>query len=80
MPAFVLPGSSQGAGQSQGEEQNTKPKPQGFPYKLVWFEKRKKKKKNPRGASWAGMVFLSAVTWMDPDPRAGALSKGKNKF
>lgn len=26
------------------------------------------------------MAFLSAATWMDPASRAGALSKGKNKF
>lgn len=50
--AFLLPGSSKGAGQLEGEKQNRKPKPQGFSYKLVGFEKDKEIPEEPLGLKW----------------------------
>lgn len=51
----------------------------GFPINCCGL-KRGKKNKIPEGPLGLEMAFLSAGTWMDLAPRAGALSKGKNKF
>lgn len=72
--AFVLPGSSQGAGHLEGEEQNTKPKPQGFSYKLIWFEKGKKKSLK----SLLGLNGFFECSYLDGARSQGrGLSKGK---